>query len=60
MIIVTIYSLEDGDTGFGSQSRIVIEGVPPPQVCIGNYTVRKVLMKNRTRVWRNVYNTASA
>ena len=29
-------------------------------VCIGNYTVREVLMKNRTRVWRNVYNTASA
>ena len=27
---------------------------------IGNYTVREVLMKNRTRVWRNVYNTASA
>ena len=22
--------------------------------------VREVLMKNRTRVWRNVYNTASA
>ena len=29
-------------------------------ICIGNYTVREVLMKNRTRVWRNVYNTASA
>ena len=29
-------------------------------VCIGNYTVREVLMKNRTRVWRNVYHTASA
>ena len=31
-------------------------------VCIGNYTVREVLkiIKNRTRVWRNVYNTASA
>ena len=29
-------------------------------VCIGNCTVREVLMKNRTRVWRNVYNTASA
>ena len=29
-------------------------------VSIGNYTVREVLMKNRTRVWRNVYNTASA
>ena len=27
---------------------------------IGNYTVREVLMKNCTRVWRNVYNTASA
>ena len=27
---------------------------------IGNYTVREVLMKNRTRVWRNVYNTANA
>ena len=24
-------------------------------ICIGNYTVREVLMKNRTRVWRNVY-----
>ena len=23
-----------------------------------NYTVREVLIKNRTRVWRNVYNTA--
>jgi hypothetical protein len=23
---------------------------------IGNYTVREVLMKNRTRVWRNIYN----
>ena len=30
------------------------------QIRIGNYTVREVLMKNRTRVWRNVYNTASA
>ena len=30
------------------------------EICIGNYTVREVLMKNRTRVWRNVYNTASA
>ena len=30
------------------------------QLSIGNYTVREVLMKNRTRVWRNVYNTASA
>ena len=29
------------------------------QISIGNYTVREVLMKNRTRVWRNVYNTAS-
>ena len=29
-------------------------------ICIGNYTVREVLMKNRTRVWRNVYNIASA
>ena len=26
-------------------------------ICIGTYTVREVLMKNRTRVWRNVYNT---
>ena len=25
-------------------------------ICIGNYTVREVLMENRTRVWRNVYN----
>ena len=24
-------------------------------VSIGNYKVREVLMKNRTRVWRNVY-----
>jgi hypothetical protein len=29
-------------------------------ISIGNYTVREVLMKNRTRVWRNIYNTASA
>ena len=29
-------------------------------ISIGNYTVREVLMKNPTRVWRNVYNTASA
>ena len=29
-------------------------------ICIGNYTVREVLMKNRMRVWRNVYNTARA
>jgi hypothetical protein len=29
-------------------------------ICIGNYTVREVLMKNSTRVWRNIYNTASA
>ena len=29
-------------------------------ISIENYTVREVLMKNRTRVWRNVYNTASA
>ena len=27
---------------------------------MGNYTVREVLIKNRTRVWRNVYNTVSA
>ena len=27
---------------------------------VGNYTVREVLMKNCTSVWRNVYNTASA
>jgi hypothetical protein len=26
-------------------------------ISIGNYTVREVLMKNRTRVWRNIYNT---
>ena len=32
----------------------------PHCISIGNYTVREVLMKNRTRVWRNVYNTASA
>ena len=32
----------------------------PSVIGIGNYTVREVLMKNRTRVWRNVYNTASA
>ena len=25
-------------------------------ISIGNYTVREILMKNRTRVWRNVYN----
>ena len=25
------------------------------EISIGNYTVREVLMKNRTRVWRNVY-----
>ena len=24
-------------------------------ISIGNYTVREVSMKNRTRVWRNVY-----
>ena len=29
-------------------------------ISIGNQTVREVLMKNRTRIWRNVYNTASA
>ena len=29
------------------------------KISIGNYTVREVLMQNRTRVWRNVYNTAS-
>ena len=23
-------------------------------ISIGNYTVREVLMKNRTRVWRNI------
>ena len=28
----------------------------PESISIGNYTVREVLMKNRTRVWRNVYN----
>ena len=27
------------------------------RISIGNYTVREVLMKNRTRVWRNIYNT---
>ena len=25
-------------------------------ICIGNYTVREVLMKNRPRVWRHVHN----
>ena len=25
-------------------------------ISIANYTVLEVLMKNRTRVWRNVYN----
>jgi hypothetical protein len=30
------------------------------QISIGNYTVREVLMKNRTSVWRNIYNTARA
>ena len=30
------------------------------KISIGNYTVREVLMKNRTRVWQNVYNNASA
>jgi hypothetical protein len=29
-------------------------------ISIGNYTVREVLMKNRTRVWRNIYNSTSA
>ena len=29
-------------------------------ISIGNYTVREVLMKNRTSVWRNVYNIARA
>ena len=29
-------------------------------ISIGNYKVREVLMKNRTCVWRNVYNAASA
>ena len=29
-------------------------------ICIGNYTVREVLVKNRTRVWRNIYNIASS
>ena len=29
-------------------------------ISIGNYTVREVLMKNHTHVWRNVYNTVSA
>ena len=28
-------------------------------LCVENYTVREVLMKNYTRVWRIVYNTAS-
>ena len=27
---------------------------------IGNYMVREVLIKKRPRVWRSVYNTASA
>ena len=30
------------------------------EINVGNYTVREVLMKNRTRVWRNVHNTARA
>ena len=29
-------------------------------ISIRNYADREVSMKNRTRVWRNVYNTASA
>ena len=33
-----------------AESKVVIS--------IGNYTVREVLMKNRTPVWQNVYNTA--
>jgi hypothetical protein len=27
---------------------------------IGNYTVREVLIKNRTRVWRNIYNSRTS
>ena len=39
---------------------IIMTALEDVIISIGNYTVREVLMKNRTRVWRNVYNTASA
>ena len=47
------------------QGRLFAQGKPSSRdlrllISIGNYTVREVFMKNRTRVWRNVYNTASA
>ena len=29
-------------------------------VCIGNYKVLEVLMKNHTRVWQNIYNITCA
>ena len=41
-------------------NKDIMNCVPAWVICIGNYTVREVLMKNRASVWRNVYNTASA
>ena len=43
-----------------NEGRVYVHGVVRAIIRIGNYTVREVLMKNRTRAWRNVYNTASA
>ena len=50
------------DTGAGNSyaSSGLIDLINSKPISIGNYTVREVLMKNRTSVWRNVYNTASA
>ena len=55
---IEINNMLEGLSNFSAQQLSLISlGI---LVCIGNYTVREVLMKNRTRVWRNVYNTASA
>ena len=40
-------------------NRSILEMSMNP-ICTGNHTVREVLIKNRKRVLRNVYNSASA
>ena len=38
---------------------VVMMGLKMGAISVGNYMVREVLMKNRRRVWQNIYNSTS-
>ena len=66
---ILIHHMRPSLLQFGGKDHIIFQQDNDPKltaksvenyISIGNYTVREVLMKNRTSVWRNVYNTASA